>query len=278
MRRIVACMLVSLDGIVGEPADWLHMSPDLAATVLARGASADTILLGRVTYEKFASEWPYRPGPIADFMNRTEKLVVSTSLDEACWQNTAIIDGNAAIGEQLTRLRGAAGRDILVLGSATLVHSLLRRALIDDLVLLVHPVLRGPGRRLFGDLTADVPSQRVKCVTFDSGLVSLSYEMNSRTANSPNEQTQRPQMRTPEDRNMRTTDDPTIRELDQRVSDGIDVRLLWHSATNHVSVEVADERTGEFFELDVDPEDALIAFNHPFAYANRSWMDHALAA
>ena len=69
---------------------------------------------------------------------------------------------------------------------------------------------------------------------------------------------------------MRTLPDPAIHELDQRNNDGIDVRLLWNSLTNRVSVAVEDRRTGEFFELQaVDPEDALIAFHHPYAYANR---------
>jgi hypothetical protein len=76
---------------------------------------------------------------------------------------------------------------------------------------------------------------------------------------------------------METTTNHTSRELDHRVSDGLDVKLLWNSLTDRVSVAVTDERTGEFFELDVDPEHALIAFYHPYAYA-RGGTDHALAA
>jgi hypothetical protein len=77
---------------------------------------------------------------------------------------------------------------------------------------------------------------------------------------------------------MFTTPDPAIHELDQRVNDGIDVRLLWNSRTNRVSVAVQEYRTGEFFELDVlDPEDALIAFYHPYAYASRGWFEDAFA-
>jgi hypothetical protein len=75
---------------------------------------------------------------------------------------------------------------------------------------------------------------------------------------------------------MRTTPDPAIHELDHRSNDGIDVTLLWNSATNRVSVTVEHQRTGESFELDaVDPEDALIAFHHPYAYASRDWFDYA---
>jgi hypothetical protein len=76
---------------------------------------------------------------------------------------------------------------------------------------------------------------------------------------------------------MPTNPDSAIRELDRRVNDGIDVRLLWNARTNGVSITVLDERTGEYFELDVDPEDAQLAFNHPYSYANRGWIE-ALAA
>jgi hypothetical protein len=78
-------------------------------------------------------------------------------------------------------------------------------------------------------------------------------------------------MRAPEHTTMRTTPDPAIHELDQRSNDGIDVKLLWNSLTNRVTVAVEDQRTGESFELrPVDPEDALAAFHHPYAYASRN--------
>ena len=78
---------------------------------------------------------------------------------------------------------------------------------------------------------------------------------------------------------MRTTPDPAIRELNHRSNDGLDVRLLWNSLTNRVSVTVEDQRTGEVYEFDVvDPEDALIAFYHPYAYSSRGWLEHAFAA
>jgi hypothetical protein len=211
-------------------------------------------------------------------MNRTRKLVVSTSLEDTWWQNTDLIDANASIGEELARLRRAPGKEILVLGSATLVQSLLRRAMIDELLLLVHPVIKGRGRRLFDELTDLVAMRPIRCVTFDSGLVSLAYEMNLRGPSSPNQQTRRPHTNAPEDTTMQTTTNSTTRELDHRVSDGLDVTLLWDSLTDRVSVVVEDERTGEIFELDVDREDALIAFHHPYAYASRGWTDHALAA
>ncbi len=288
MRRIVAYLFVSVDGVAGEPTEWLTVSEDIAATVAARAESTDTVLLGRVTYEEFATEWPYRSGPMADFLNTTHKLVVSTSLEDASWQNTSLIDGNAIISEELERLRFSPGRDVLVLGSATLVQSLLRRRMIDELVLLVHPVIKGQGRRLFDELKDHVPLEPAKCVTFGSGTVSMSYAMNSRPVSGPNEETPNPApedtiMATEPDSAIRELDpavrelDPAIRELDHRLSDGIDVTLLWNERTNRVSIAVQDDKTGEFFELEVNPEDALTAFYHPYAYSSRAWTDRALA-
>ena len=77
---------------------------------------------------------------------------------------------------------------------------------------------------------------------------------------------------------MHTIPDPAIRELDHRSGDGIEVKLLWNSLTDRVSVAVEDQRTGEFFELDAPPEDARIAFEHPYAYAHRGLFDQLLAA
>lgn len=290
MRNVVAYLFVSVDGVVGEPAEWLAVTEDIAATVTARAESTDTILLGRVTYEEFASEWPYRSGTMADFLNSTQKLVVSTSLEDASWQNTSLIDGNAIISEELERLRRSPGQDVLVLGSATLVQSLLRRRMIDELVLLVHPVIKGQGRRLFDELKDHVPLKHPECVTFEGGIASMSYAMNSRPEDGPIEKTPHPGA--PEDTIMATNPDPTIaeldpeirqldpatRELDHRFNDGIDVTLLWNERTNAVSIAVHDEKLGEFFELEVDAEDALTAFHHPYTYASRGWIDRSLAA
>lgn len=77
---------------------------------------------------------------------------------------------------------------------------------------------------------------------------------------------------------MQTTTNRTTRELDHRVNDGLDVKLQWDPLTNRVSVAVEDERTGGFFELAVDPEDALIAFHHPYGYSSRDRTDHGLAS
>ncbi len=278
MRKIVACVICSVDGVVGEPADWLAMTAEETATIAARSAFTDTILLGRATYETLAGELPHRSGGMADFMNRTHKLVVSTSLDHAAWENTDVIDPDVTVGEALARLQRAPGNEILVLGSATLVQCLLRREMIDELVLLVQPVVQGAGRRLFDGFASCVPMRQMECVTFTGGVVSLSYEMNVRGPRGLNHQTPPPPINAQEDTIVTTTTTRTTRELDHRVNDGLEVKLLWNAATDRVSVAVEDERTGEFFEFGVDPEDALIAFNHPYAYANATRTDHALAA
>jgi dihydrofolate reductase len=117
---------------------------------------------------------------MADYMNDTPKLVVSTSLDAVGWRNSALIDGNGNLVEELTKLKRAPGKDILVTGSATLVQSLLRKGLLDELVLWVHPIVKGRGRRPFDDLRDQVPVKLVDSKTFSSGLVSLSYKPRAR--------------------------------------------------------------------------------------------------
>ena len=211
-------------------------------------------------------------------MNGTRKLVVTTSLSDARWQNTDLIDADASIGERLARLQRAPGNDILVLGSATLVQCLLRRAMIDELVLLVHPVIKGHGRRLFDEFTDYVPMQQIDCVTFSSGLVSLSYEMNSRSPSSPNQQTRRPQTKAREDTIMHATTNRTTRELDHRVNDGLDVKLLWNSDTDRRLGRARGRADRRVLRARRRSRDALIAFYDPYEYASRAGNDHALAA
>lgn len=150
--------------------------------------------------------------------------------------------------------------------------------MIDELVLLVSPVIKGRGRRLFDEFTRHVPMRHVESVTFDSGLTSLSYEMNSGPARGPSQQAPSTHAAAPKDTTMNIILDPSIRELDHRVSDGVDVTLLWNSLTDRVSIAVGDERTGDFFELEVDRADAMFAFEHPYVYVDRRWTHSVLAS
>jgi dihydrofolate reductase len=138
-------------------------------------AEADTMLLGRRTYEDFAAYWPNQGSDVegADFMNNTPKLVVSTTLQSATWHNSTLISGNVA--QELRRLKQQPGKHISITGSGTLVGSLLRDNLLDELRLLVHPIVVGSGKRLFDDLGGQVPLKLVDAKTFSTGVLYLTY-------------------------------------------------------------------------------------------------------
>ena len=153
MRKIVAGLFISLDGVYEAPDQWHfpYWSDEMGAAVGAQMDVTDTMLLGRVTYQEFASFWPQQSSdevPIADHMNNTPKVVVSETLDSVDeWQNSTLIKGNVA--EELTLLKQQPGKNIGITGSGTLVASLLRAGLLDELNLLVHPIVVGKGKRLF---------------------------------------------------------------------------------------------------------------------------------
>jgi dihydrofolate reductase len=177
MRKIIAALQMSLNGVVEAPETWVfphgYSNGEMEQEIGSSMAASDTMLLGRVTYEVFAAHWPHQTGDIADFMNNAPKVVVSTTLRTADWQNSTLISGNVV--EELTRLKQQPGKDINVVGSATLVRSLLREGLLDELKLLVCPILVGSGRRLFEDGGATAPLRLVDARTFSTGVQSLTY-------------------------------------------------------------------------------------------------------
>jgi dihydrofolate reductase len=179
VRKIIAGLFISLDGVIEAPETWHfpYFNDEMGAAVDAHMALTDSMLFGRVTYEAFASYWPNvsaEEQPIAGYMNNTPKYVVSTTLASVEWSNSTLINGNFA-GE-ITKLKQQPGKHIGITGSATLVQSLLQADLLDELRLLVHPVVVGRGQRLFkdgGDL------KRLKLVdskTFSTGVLSLIYQ------------------------------------------------------------------------------------------------------
>jgi dihydrofolate reductase len=177
MRKIVAAEHLTLDGVVQSPEKWSfqYFNDELIGAIGASMASADTMLLGRRTYQEFAAVWPDRgtDEPVAAVMNNTPKLVVSTTLDTVEWQNSTLITGNLV--EELTRLKRQPGKNISVVGSPTLVRSLLREGLLDELQLLVYPIVVGTGERLFPDKGEPVPLRLVDATTFGTGVLSLTY-------------------------------------------------------------------------------------------------------
>jgi dihydrofolate reductase len=179
MRKLTAGLLVTLDGVVESPERWparhFHVS---LHEVLARAASqSDAILLGRRTYLELAEYWSSRNDgrlPIARYLNETSKYVVSSTLEVLDWANSILVSGDPA--EEVKRLKELPGRDILVIGSPTLVRSLLRDGLLDELALIVHPIVAGGGTRLFEDLSFGTALRLVDSHTFDTGVVSLTFE------------------------------------------------------------------------------------------------------
>jgi len=179
MRKVTAGLFVSLDGVTESPEEWQlpYFNDEMGEAVGAAMAAADAMLLGRVTYEEFASYWPgvsSEDQPFADHMNNTPKYVVSRTLEEPLeWNNSTLIKGNVA--EEISRLKRQPGKDIGITGSVTLVQSLLQEDLLDELGLMIHPVVVGSGKRLFEE--EDVP-QELKLVdskTFSTGVVYLTY-------------------------------------------------------------------------------------------------------
>ncbi|MBA2693676.1 MAG: dihydrofolate reductase family protein [Rubrobacter sp.] len=151
MRKTTAGLFISLDGVTESPNEWQfdHFDEGMAAEMTAFERETDTILLGRVTYEEWAPYWPTSTDePFATFINETPKHVVSTTLEKPLeWSNSMLVEGNLA--EEISELKQKPGKNIGVAGSPTLLRSLLLNDLLDELTLMVHPVVVGSGKRLF---------------------------------------------------------------------------------------------------------------------------------
>ena len=177
MRKTIAGLFISLDGVVEAPETWHfpYFDDAMGEIVGAQAAEADAILLGRVTYQEFAAFWPNQPAgdPFAAGMNASKKYVASTTLQEAEWQNSEVLRGDLA--DAVQAIKALPGRDIQIIGSPTLVRSLLRQGLLDELRLLVHPIVVGAGKRLFTDEAERIPLQLTSTRTLPTGVLSLTY-------------------------------------------------------------------------------------------------------
>lgn len=187
MGRIVITEFISLDGVIEDPGgseDYRHGGWTFE---IDRGAEGDKFkldelneaeaqLLGRVTYEGFAAAWPKMEDEagFAEKMNSMPKYVVSSTLERADWQNTTILSGDPA--ESVAALKDEVDGVILVAGSATLVKSLIENDLVDELRLMVFPVLLGQGKRLFPEGDAKRPLKLVEAKTVGDGISLVRYE------------------------------------------------------------------------------------------------------
>src|SRR5256886_15583223 len=176
MRKIVAGLFISLDGVFElsneSMAPWF--TPEVGQTIGTLMGAQDTLLLGRVTYQDFAAHWPQQTGEMADTMNGTPKYVVSGTLESADWQNTTLIPAASAFAE-IAELKQRPGQNIGMTGSGTLVSSLLREGLLDELHLFVFPLVVGSGKRLFTGSGDKLPLKLLDSATFGSGVVHSTY-------------------------------------------------------------------------------------------------------
>jgi dihydrofolate reductase len=160
MARIIVTEFISLDGVVEDPGGSEDFKHGGWSFEIERGAEgdkfkldetmdSDALLLGRVTYEGFAAAWPSRDGEFADKFNSMPKYVVSSTLQEPEWNNSTVLKGDVV--QEVSKLRQEQDGNIVVHGSVQLVQTLLEHDLVDELRLMVFPVVLGAGKRLFGD-------------------------------------------------------------------------------------------------------------------------------
>jgi dihydrofolate reductase len=180
MRKVIASAFVSLDGVMESPEQWHfpYFNDEMGEAIGAAMAQADAMLMGRVLYEEWAAYWPQQDpeeNPVAAQMNGIQKYVVSTTLEGPLgWSNSTLIGGNVA--EEISRLKQQPGKDISISGSGTLVRSLLADDLLDELKLMVHPVVVGTGKRLFEEGGEKKELKLVDSKTFSTGVLYLTYQ------------------------------------------------------------------------------------------------------
>jgi dihydrofolate reductase len=185
MARIVVTEFVSLDGVMEDPGGSEEFKHGGWAFEFSRGdegdrfkldetMSSDALLLGRRTYEGFADAWPSREGEFADKFNTMPKYVVSSTLGDPEWTNSTVLNGDLV--EAVSKLREQPGGDIVVHGSAQLVQGLLADDLVDELRLMVFPVVLGAGKRLFADTSDKKPLRLTDSKVVGDGVAIMVYE------------------------------------------------------------------------------------------------------
>ena len=183
MRELIVTEFITLDGVIeapgGEPTHphtgWVFdfVGPEQMQYKLDEVLEAESLLLGRVTYEGFADAWPPREGPFADKMNAMPKYVASRTLTELGWNNSTLLEGD--VPTAVAELKNADGGPILLAGSATLAHTLIEHGLVDEFRLMVFPVVLGSGKRLFPDSPDKRTLQLVETKQLPSGVVVHHY-------------------------------------------------------------------------------------------------------
>jgi dihydrofolate reductase len=179
MRKVVAAEFLSLDGVMESPDKWHfpYFNDEMGQAVGEGFATSDAMLMGRVLYEEWAAYWPQQDPEenlVAAQMNGVQKYVVSTTLEEPLeWSNSTLIKENVA--EEIEKLKNQPGKDIVISGSGALVRSLLADGVIDELKLMIHPIVVGGGKRLFEEGEDQTALELVDSEIFSTGVVYLTY-------------------------------------------------------------------------------------------------------
>ena len=182
--RIVVTEFVSLDGVMEDPGGAENFRHGGWTFEIARGDEGDefkldealdaaALLLGRVTYEGFAEAWPSREGDFADKFNSMPKYVVSSTLEAAEWNNSSVLEGDVI--DEVSKLRRDVDGDVVVHGSAQLVQALIEHDLVDELRLMVFPLVLGTGKRLFGETSDKRPLRLADSKVVGDGVAILVY-------------------------------------------------------------------------------------------------------
>jgi dihydrofolate reductase len=185
MGRIVVTEFVSIDGVMQDPggdsnfkhAGWtfeIRQGQDGADFKLNETRNSEALLLGRVTYQGFAKAWPSIGGEFGDKFNSMPKYVISSTLDQADWTNSTVLKGDVV--KEVTKLKQKVEGDIVVHGSAQLVQTLLEHDLVDEMRLMVYPVVLGTGKRLFGETSDKKPMRLVDSKTLGDGITLLTFQ------------------------------------------------------------------------------------------------------
>ncbi|MDX1992537.1 MAG: dihydrofolate reductase family protein [bacterium] len=182
MRKIVVSEFLSADGVMEAPETWQFpfQTEEMGAITERQIHDKDAFLLGRVTYEVFASYWPtqtHNEFGIADKLNSAPKYVVSTTLEKADWNNSTQIKSNVI--EEIRKLKQQPGGTIGMTGSAKLVHTLLDAGLVDEIQMLVHPIVLGQGVRLFAEGGHRSSLKLTDSQILSNGVVYLAYQIES---------------------------------------------------------------------------------------------------
>jgi dihydrofolate reductase len=182
MRKIIAGLFISLDGVVENPQDWHfpYFNDEMGAAVTATLGAADIVLFGRTTYDSFAGAWPEREAAgeddaeMAKALGDVRKIVVSNQALEFTWRNSEQLEGDLV--ETVTALKNEPGEGTIGLsGSVSVVRQLLAAGLLDELHLLVHPIAVRKGMRLFDEGDARIPLRLVRADVFETGVLNLVY-------------------------------------------------------------------------------------------------------